>query len=606
MSFTQWSVRWLLVLVCAGGAVARADHDAVAPLAIPGSAAPTFTTFTPRDGLEDEVWSTVGIDRDGFVWAGSASGLARFDGYRWQMTPVAGARSLVRDMASDADGTLWAIFEREGLARYDGDGWQLVGPARFHQRFSIVDGPAGRELWVSHNRGVATLVAGAWREDPGNAGFAAGRATSFARSQRLFGGPREWLGSGDRGLWYRSLATPGAAWRRFEAPELRDASLTDVLVSEQGGVEELWALTYGGGIARIRDDGVTLWRGDTGELPSEAVYSIVETQAGAGDRSLWIATRAGLLRFRDGERQVFDRRHGLPSDAVRGLKVQRGAGGVESLWLATEGGLARATLADSPWRTVSLLGANENGIFGVLVEPDGRGGERLWAGSAQRGLALLERGRWRELTQAGGELPARTVRGLWRLPGDDGRMHRLLSMVGVPLLEIDDDLVVRALPSPWPLQPDASVMHALATTVDDRVEWWLATGHAGVYRLRGGQWTAYPTLGDDRPARVLQLAAQRDARGRDWLWAADAYGLARFDGERWQRVDALALPEDGFRSLLLADDGGTPVLWAGSTHHGILRLDVSDPLRPRPVPDDGLPAPPGRGDSCCTPLFVQT
>jgi hypothetical protein len=100
-----------------------------------------------------------------------------------------------------------------------------------------------------------------------------GRAIAFARSQSLFGGPREWLGSGTRGLWYRPLATPGAPWRRFEAPELRDLALTDVLVSEDDGVEELWVLAYGGGIVRIRDDGITRWRSDSGALPRPSIRS---------------------------------------------------------------------------------------------------------------------------------------------------------------------------------------------------------------------------------------------------------------------------------------------------------------------------------------------
>ncbi len=37
------------------------------------------------------------------------------------------------------------------------------------------------------------------------------------------------------------------------------------------------------------------WRSDSGELPSEALYSAVETRNSAGERVLWIASRAGLL-----------------------------------------------------------------------------------------------------------------------------------------------------------------------------------------------------------------------------------------------------------------------------------------------------------------------
>ena len=57
----------------------------------------SFTVYASQDGLSDEAWTTIGFDRHGFVWAGSASSLARFDGYRWTPWPFP-ARSLVRDM----------------------------------------------------------------------------------------------------------------------------------------------------------------------------------------------------------------------------------------------------------------------------------------------------------------------------------------------------------------------------------------------------------------------------------------------------------------------------------------------------------------------------
>ena len=143
---------------------------------VPAGSPPTFTTFTPRDGLGDEIWSTVGQGPDGFVWAGSASTLSRFDGYRWHELADAPGRSLVRDMANDRQGRLWVIFEREGLAYYDGEGWHRVGEARFHQRFSTVGEGESRELWVAHNDGLARLEGDAWVEDPGNPVGNLGRA----------------------------------------------------------------------------------------------------------------------------------------------------------------------------------------------------------------------------------------------------------------------------------------------------------------------------------------------------------------------------------------------------------------------------------------------
>ncbi len=599
-SMRTWFALALLVALafgcspwCHAETIQRQGQDPL-PLRVPDSAAPTFSVYTSRDGLSDEVWSTVGFDRDGFAWAGSASGLARFDGYRWSMLPLPNARSLVRDMANDAYGNLWAIFEREGLARYDGASWRFVGKPRFYHRFSTLRSGNRITLWAAHDNGFSRLEQGVWVDDPGNATIRSGRAIAIARTDTLFGMPREWMGSSKEGLWYRNTGSQARPWQRFEQPDIRDIAVTDLMRSTaDDGHEELWVLSYGGGVARIRDDSVRIWRADNGELPSEAIYSAVETHNAAGERLIWMASRAGLLRFRGDHIDVFNRRNGLPSDAVRGLKVQHGNDGVDSLWLATEGGIARATLSDSPWHTVSLLGASENGTFGVLLEPNGRGGQRLWVGSAKNGLALLDDGQWRYFTQAAGELPARAVRALWRLPGADGRDHRLLSMLGAPLLEITDALTVHALQTPWPVVPTESVNSMIARKLDGTVEWWAATTHSGVYRLRNGQWQAFPTLGNAEPAQVNALAEQLDRKGKSWIWAADALGLARFDGSKWERMPAsFELPADGFASLSIFTDAGKQTLWAGSARHGIVRLDVTDPIHPQRLSEAGLPPPP--------------
>lgn len=585
---TAYRLFCLLSLLLSAHAISGAEPHSK-PLRLPDSAAPTFTVFGSREGLSDEIWSTVGFGPDGFVWAGSASSLARFDGYRWEELASPPGRSLVRDMATDADGHLWAIFEREGLVRYDGKRWESVGPARFHQRFATIGAGDDAELWVAHGRGVAKLDAGRWIEDPGG-DLSALRPVSVTRTRTLFGAPREWLATAE-GLWFRESDAASRAWQRFEHPDIEPMLMTDVMRREDGGIEEVWAISYGAGIARIRDDGVRVWRSASGELPTEAIYSAVEARHGGGERSVWFASRAGLLRLRGDRFDLFDRRHGLPSDAVRGIKVHRGAKGVDTLWIATEGGLARATLGDTPWQTVSLHGARENGVFGVLVEPDDRGGERLWVGSAKDGLMMLENDAWRRFLPP--EQGERMVRGLWRLPHTDGRERRVLSLVGEPLQEISDDFEFRALPVPWPIMPEAMVNHMLARRVEGRIEWWAATSHAGVFRLRDGAWQAFPTLDDGRSPPALWLADQVDASGRSWLWAADAVGLARFDGERWARVPLEGSGGgEGYRSLLLRSDARGQTLWASSTYRGIVRLDVSDPLQPRLLDAASLPPPP--------------
>jgi ligand-binding sensor domain-containing protein len=166
-------------------------------------------------------------------------------------------------------------------------------------------------------------------------------------------------------------------------------------------------------------------------------------------------------------------------------------------------------------------------------------------------------------------------------------------MVGAPLLEITDALKVQPLPTPWPIVPSEAVNSMIARNVDGAVEWWASTTHNGVYRLRNGQWHAFPTLGNAETAQVNGLAAQIDGNGKSWLWAADAFGIARFDGSSWTRVPAsLGIPADGVVSVSVFTDTGKQTLWAGTARHGVVRLDVTDPLHPQRLDAAGLPSQP--------------
>lgn len=572
--------------------------SAVVPLDIADQRAPTFEVYTSQDGLSDEVWNTLGFDRNGVVWAGSASTLAHFDGYRWTLAPLSEAQSLVRDMYTDDAGTLWALFDREGMAAYDGERWRLhPTTGGFIQRFSTLTQPNGQvQAWIGHELGFSMLRDGEWRLDPGNASLPPGSAITIAQTETLLGGPTQWMGSTALGLLFRQQRGDGswAAWERYDAPEVSAMRLSDLQVTEQHGQEELWLISYGGGLARIRNDSLRLWRAHSSELPTEAIFSARATYTASGERLLWLASRAGLLRMRGDEISVFDRRHGLPSDAVRGISVTRSADGIDVLWLATEGGIARAVLSESQWQTVTLAGARENGIFGLMLDPDGRGGERLWVGTSKEGLALLHLGQWRNFKFAHDALPSIGMRGMWRLPRTSQEPWRLLSLENGKLLQINDDLSFSPVQVPWKQGLGSGAIDAASRLHDGDREFWFGTQYAGTYRFRDGRWRHFGVSDSVRPWAVRKFLEQIDQQGNSQLWAATSHGLARLDGEQWTLLgEQLGLPEDGLRGLALIKAGDREVLWLGSDRHAVIRVEVTDPTSPILVADGAVPPPPG-------------
>lgn len=608
--------RAVAVLALAAASITgHADRPPTVPLDIADLAPPAFESFTGKDGLSDDIWSTVGFDRDGFAWAGSASSLAWFDGYRWHDTGFDAARSLVRDLIRTPDGTLWAIFEREGLARFDGRNWTLSGIEGSHYGFSMYRRPDGTPVvYVAQDGGLLRWVDGEWRTDPGDIPGPPGRAIRVTRTETLFGQAREWLAVAQGRLLWRPVDDDDGDWRSYDTESLGldQALFTDLVRSENRGLEELWILSYGSGIRRLTDRDTNAWRASDGDLPTEAIYSAVATREAGGQRTLWIASRAGLLRLVDDTIAVYDRSQGLPSDAVRSIKLQSSPDGVPVLWLATEGGIVRAHLQPSPWLAVSRLGAADNGIFGVLLDADDQGRQRVWFGSAREGLVRLSaQGETRWPASAGNGM----LRGITALFGLDfgtdssstspspassstssrstssrSTLRRFVSTDSGSLIEVLDDDTLRSIDAPF-AELGTPAISALVRSGDAGAEVWFGTRGGGLWRMQGERWRrmALP----DPPVNLWGLTEQVDDSGRRWLWMATDRGIARWEGEALQ-FDAASIEaaDGGYRDLELVDHAGRLELWASSLRQGVVRFDVEDPSALVPIDDGAIPPPP--------------
>ncbi|WP_257385645.1 ligand-binding sensor domain-containing diguanylate cyclase [Tahibacter caeni] len=559
------------------------------PLDLSDLGAPSFTNFTAGSGVPNSVTVGVQTDADGFVWLAAPSGLFRYDGRRWSQPDDARLRHSATGLWLDRDGTLWAGFRDDGIARYDGRRWYVENqasglPSQQIRRFAETREPDGRwQLWaLTWDRGLLRRQDGRWLSDAGNAQLPRSAVLTLAQTRSIGGAERLWVGTGEEGLWYRER---GGDWQRFRSGGFEASQVEFLLRSERADREELWVSVFGSGLWRLREDGLRRWTRETGELPTNDLYDIAETPLPGGDRAIWVSSRSGLVRVHGDGAQVFDRRYGLPSNGVRGLSAWRSPNGDAVLWLATEAGVSRSVVGANPWLTASLLGDQATGIFGVLVEPDGRGGERLWAGGSEGGLGLYEQGRWRYFTQESGDLPTSSVRMIAAVDDADGRRARWLGLRYGHLLRVRDGPAFEAVDVPWKIDPAEAVLDTVSRRVDGRYEQWFGTRLSGIHRLSDGVWTPYRADGVVDRWRVNRFVEQIDRDGRSWLWAITNQGLARYDGTRWTLVDREAGLVDHTMSggSLIVDAQGTPVLWIGTANAGIVRVDVGDPLHPRRV-----------------------
>ncbi len=564
-----------------------------------GIAWPNFTHYGSRDGLPDAVLFDVLVDREGFVWAATQAGLYRYAGGSWEAFGPAATRGQIRDLHLDSSGRVWVGTDSAGIAIFSDDEWTLLGRAQGLLtdrifRIAETDESGQPRLWIGtgdrgalRQRGTGSLS----HPSPSDfelidakQGVVGEEVFAIARSEQLLGGPREWLGSFEGGLFSRPAPTVAEPtqlpWTRFEVGGFSASRIRDLRVLHEGDREVLWIATYGSGLYRFDGELVHYRRAD-GSLPSDLVYEVAETTVG-GVQSIWAATKGGLIRIRDGVLTRFDRNHGLPFDAVRSVNAWPSPDGIQLLWVGTESGISRGILNDGSFATVSTLGAAGNGVWSVLVEPH-EGKERLWVAAAFDGVLRYQDGRWHDYPETrqfgGSNVGGRLVKSILDA---EGVPRVFVATWGGAVYQVGSDDELRRLEVPWTERDGEVVLDAVSLrSPDGAFEQWFALRESGLYGLREGRWQHHVLGPKGVQSRLSGLIEQRDANGRNWLWASSYSGLWRYDGSQWQHV------EDGKQTEVTRLLGGSLVrvgerteLWTGSIGAGVRRFDVSHPEQP--------------------------
>ena len=259
-------------------AVWRTDAIAAAGDAAPPAGDYAFASFNVDDGLPHNSAAKIIQAGDGYMWIGTESGLARFDGvrmtsYRTATTPAL-PHNYIRVMEVDRQGYLW-IGTQRGLARHR---------AGTFERMTALDGMA-----------IAAIAA--------------------TRRGEV------WVGTTMGGLW----SFRDGQWRSHaNAPGLAEKEISCLFVD---AADRLWVGTRTGGV--VRGDGAGRFARLAGlDGHFRSAISIAETAPG----TLWIATERGLFRWRDGRTERYDAAHGLDTTALRSLYADREG----RLWVVTD------------------------------------------------------------------------------------------------------------------------------------------------------------------------------------------------------------------------------------------------------------------------------
>lgn len=314
-----------------------------------------------EEGLPHNSVRAVRQARDGYLWLGTYAGLARFDGVRFKVYDTRNSvltNNEIRTIHEDAAGVLWVGTTAGGLYRLeDGelhkddrpigsqtinvvletrDGSLFVGTGnglykmkgKQVDRFGVdnglladtvnalVEAPDGR-LFIGTEGGVNIMNAGTLSVGP--------EPSSLQKKVMGLLIDRE-----------GSIYVAGLGLDRFDASLRRTLSLpvpldgAQALFQDRDGV--IWAGLYGGGIARLRNDALDMYRQEDGFLDRRA-WSIAADREGG----LWVGTRGGLAQLRDGAAISFSTAEGFAGDIGRAVFEDTDG----SLYFGFNGGVSR-------------------------------------------------------------------------------------------------------------------------------------------------------------------------------------------------------------------------------------------------------------------------
>ncbi len=339
---------WLLVmLLCLAGSVAAAESPVDDYL---------VKNWTTADGIPHNTVRSVIESRDGYLWLGTANGVARFDGVRFKVFDAANTPELISDnifsLYEDRRGTLW-LRTRSGLARRANGRFNFLSPTNAVRPVpfgGMLEDTEGT-LWI---RGETTI--GRWN------------GQSIEAISMSADGPQGIIymcAAAEGGLW---LAASNGLWRfRGGQTDLvtKSPKVGLLAVGPQG---QLWGLVKDRRLVTLRDGE---WV-QVAELPGEFCTTLYAAPNG----DVWIGSdlRNAAFRWRQGRMTTFSSAEGLEGVRVLGF-VQDQDG---NLWIGMNAGglfrlrerrvqlIGREDGFESPNTTTALEQADGTMMVGVM------------------------------------------------------------------------------------------------------------------------------------------------------------------------------------------------------------------------------------------------
>lgn len=587
-----------LAFSAACAALAQAEDGGAARPGVPEQF--RVSNWTTEQGLPQNTITALTQTRDGYVWAATRYGLARFDGIQWtafvnELSALDNETLNVLNLAEDTGGRLWFHSQRS-LTCYAAGGfkrWPLE-TLPFPGAIQHIWASRAGGLWVTKVGGLFHLSEGqaesvvSLRQMMGNWGENGGELEQAWED----GHGRLWVkaswASGTRSLWFRldpktQVVEPLA--QLLELTELKDIG---AVMEDRAG--RLWAgrpgelLCWDGRLTRFAAS--TAW----GDAP---VKALAEDAAG----TVWIVSHGAvqLHCLAAGRFTSFGQAAGIRNaDDIRCLLSDREL----NVWAGSgAGGLYRL----QPRQLVALLtgsASTVDEIYSVASGPDGR----VWLATPS-GLVRFRQGDFMTFTNAAARRPdgvlSRTRMALEDHTGvvwcglDSGLatlQTNVFAQVATPSLEgrrrvtslLEDRQGTLWLGTPsgllerregefrlWTTNDGLSAPGVFGLAEGNDGSLWVGTEHGGVNQFKDGQFQAFTPRNGLLDDNAWPLRAEADGT----VWVGTPRGLNRIRGGEIRSVTMSQGLYDNLAYCLLEDRQGR--YWS-FCNRGIWRMRKAD------------------------------
>src|SRR5690348_11116105 len=517
------------------------------------------TGWTYAEGAPGEV-RALAQTTDGYLWLGTATGLFRFDGIRFEAyIPQSGQPSPQRSVASlfavpdgglwvgywyggvsfikngrvanygkedglpsdkvlafarDRQGAIWIAAGKAGLARLEGSRWRKIGTDwGFAGPADTVFVDHAGAVWVGTPTTVAYLVEGAHRFQTG-----AQHLQPIVESLAEAPDGRLWMAEGGYGV--RPVPLPGNPDGRSGPAVLVGAPA--ITFDRQGS---LWITTAGDGIRRVPQPerlrppkirGPSAWQFHNSEveaftqqngLTNDYVHCVLQDREG----NIWFGTSGGLDRFRQSPvvsvtLQPILHRGALPIPAVHSFTTTALAAGDQgAVWAAGIGPQVLLKIRDE--QIVTQL--RDHPVDCAYRDPNGV----IWLATPQGVFRLYHE----------------ALNAILSKPGAVSYSYRAATPVG-------QGVVLRQLDLPTAGGIAVSPRSRVKAITQDRLGRLWISMESGTFRLEKSGWTSLASLGGPEDAATAEFS---DSEGRILFGFSNT--IAMLDGDRVRVFSA----EDG-------------------------------------------------------------